>query len=286
MRLGRRPSPFDPRTLKLSAYLDVSQLPPAPASVSWGAKVSKWGMMLNDKIGDCTCAAPGHLLQQWTANDGPTQVTVSDNDILKAYCAVSGYVPGRPATDNGANMLDVLKYWQKIGIGGHKGIGYVSVDPKNLDQVKAALWLFGGLYGGCMIYNSWMSGDWDAATGGYAGGHAWELCSYSNGDFGVVTWGEVRRFTAKGWAATMQAQKDAELYAVLGPEWYGADKIAPSGFDLAALQNDLAIIAGQPLPNPVPTPTPTPPPTPVPTPTGTGTVTIGTTVYDVTLNAR
>ena len=280
--LGRVASPFDPRTLRLANYLSVAELPPAPATVSWGAKVPKWGAMLNDKIGDCTVAATGHLIQQWTGNDAGSVVTVPDSEILKAYCAVSGYAPGKASTDNGANMLDVLKYWRGTGIGGHKGIGYVAVDPLNLDQVRAALWLFGGLYGGCLIPNNWLDGAWDKVSGGWAGGHAWELCSYDSktGDFGVVTWGEVRRFTAKGWAATMQAQRDAELYAVLPKdEWTGADKLAPSGFDLAALQNDLAIIGGQPLPNPVPEPTPTPVPVPA---SGSGVLTLNGVTYDVT----
>jgi len=269
-RLGRDPSPFDPRTLRMARYLDVAALLAAPTVTNWAAKVTRWGAMLNDKLGCCTISAIGHALQVWTANDGPAQVTVPDSAILTAYSAVSGYRPGKPSTDRGANMLAALKYWRTTGIGGHKDIGYVGVDPTNLDQVRAALWLFGGLYGGCQIPGSWLSGPWDKVSGGNAGGHAWWLVDRNGEDFVVQTWGELRRFSRAGWRDTMGSQPDAELYAVLGPEWTGADAMAPSGFDRNALENDLAEIAGEPLPHPVPVPVPTPPPDPQPTPTPAG----------------
>lgn len=266
MKLGRVPSPLDPRTLRLSNYLDVASLPPAPPTVSWCEKVANWGVMLNDRIGCCTIAAAGHLIQQWTAWESGSPATVTDRDILNAYAAVSGY-NGRPWTDRGANMLEALKFWRATGIGGHKGVGYVSVDPRNLDQVKAALWIFGGLYGGCTIYRSWMSGAWDTTAGGPAGGHAWELCGWRDDGFRVVSWGKVYTFTWRGWQASMVSQPDAELYAVLSPDWTAVDGISSSGFRIHDLENDLAILGGQPLPHP-PAPIPTPPaPEPTPTPT-------------------
>ncbi len=271
-KLGRNVSRFDPRTLRLSNYLRVSSLPPAPDPVRWDSKVSTWGEMLNDQLGDCTIAAPGHAVQVWSANDSPTEATIPDSDILAAYCEVGGYVPGRPSTDNGCNMLDVLKYWRTTGIGGHKIGGFAAVDPTNLDQVRAALWLFGGLYGGCDIPDSWLDGPWDSYSGSIAGGHAWWLVATEGGNFAVVTWGEVRPFTAAGWQEAMVNARDAELYAVLSPDWFGADANAkaPSGFDLHSLANDLAILSGDPLPYPpvpAPAPIPVPVPTPVPTPT-------------------
>ena len=35
-----------------------------------------------------------------------------------------------------------------------------------------------------------------------------------------------------------------EAYAVLSPDWIGQAKLAPSGFDLAALEADLAAVRG------------------------------------------
>ena len=59
---GKKPAVFDSRTLRLGAYL-TSRLPAPPAAVDWGKNVSSWPMYLNDKYGDCTCAAVGHMLK-------------------------------------------------------------------------------------------------------------------------------------------------------------------------------------------------------------------------------
>ncbi len=250
----------------MSSYLSVASLPAAPTTVSWHTKVKTWGVMGNDKLGDCTIAAPGHAIQIHTANSTGIEVTIPDSEIIKAYSAVGGYVPGRPGTDQGCNMLDVLKYWSQYGIGGHTGIGYVEVDPANTDQVKAALWLFGGLYGGCDLPSDWLDGDWDSTKSPVVGGHAWWLCGYDGANYYVMTWGEVRKFTSAGWAQFMAHARDSELYAVITPEWLAnASKKAPSGFDFQALANDLAIIANRPLPYPpIPTPVPLPPLPPAP----------------------
>jgi hypothetical protein len=269
-QLGRNPSPEDPRTLKLSNYVDLKKLESPPPNVDWRRVVKVWGAMLNDKIGCCTISAPGHQIQAWTANELGTQQDVPDEEILKAYVAVSGYNPNTGRGDRGANMMDVLKYWRSTGIGGHNGIGYVAVDPKNLSMVKAACWLFGGLYGGCQIPASWMTDNWISTAGPYAGGHAWYLAGVSaSGDMSVITWGESRVFSLAAWRKTMAAQPMAELYAILGPEWTSGDGIAPSGFHKHKLANDLAEIAGEPkpYPDPAPQPPPTPPPPPLPVPT-------------------
>src|SRR4051812_17423635 len=91
--LGKLPPRYDARTLRLEHYLDLSALPPPPLECDWTAKVgAKWGMMLNDRIGDCAIAAPGHMMMAWTANAGRPFVP-TDAQVLAAYSAVSGYDP-------------------------------------------------------------------------------------------------------------------------------------------------------------------------------------------------
>ena len=65
-------------------------------------------MMENDQIGDCTCAAAGHLIMEWTANAGKKMVMPTDKQIVAAYSAVTGYNPETGANDNGAVEIDVL----------------------------------------------------------------------------------------------------------------------------------------------------------------------------------
>ena len=87
-------------------------------------------MMHNDTIGDCTCAAAGHLVMEWTANVG-AETTPADADILAAYSAITGYDPKTGANDNGAVETDVLNYWRKTGIAGHKIMAYAALEPGN-----------------------------------------------------------------------------------------------------------------------------------------------------------
>ena len=61
-RLGRRAIKTDSRTLRLANYF-TSALPPPPPTADWTAGITGWGMMLNDSIGDCTCAGLGHSQQ-------------------------------------------------------------------------------------------------------------------------------------------------------------------------------------------------------------------------------
>ena len=148
--LGKLPPKFDKRTLRFARYVKASALPPAPPSVTWSSKVSQWGEMLNQQIGDCTCAAVGHSIQTWTANNG-SEVTISDQDVLNAYIAVTGeegaaYNPQTGANDNGCNEIDVLNYWRTTGVGGHKLGAYAAVAHTSEQELQEAIWLFGACY--------------------------------------------------------------------------------------------------------------------------------------------
>ena len=149
LKLGKKPAHHDPRTLQMANYLELPAIPPAQ---DWTKKAaSSWGMMLNDKLGDCTCAAVGHIIQAWTANAGPKEVVLPDQTILKTYEAVTGYKPSEPSTDRGAVELDVLKYWRKTGVGGYKIDAFVALEPRNHAHIQAAVDLFGGSYIGLAL---------------------------------------------------------------------------------------------------------------------------------------
>ena len=242
MRLGKAPPRLDRRTLRLTNYITPA-LPPAPASVSWSATTTNLGVMLNDKYGCCTYSAGGHMIQTWTAANGK-QYVVPDSAILAGY-ERQGFVPGDPSTDNGAVELDVLNDWRKTGIGGHKILGYVAVDPFNQEHVKQAINLFGGVYTGAALPLSAQSQDeWHVAltdTHGSAargswGGHAIPAPDYDERTVTCITWGERKKMTWAWWAAYVD-----ECYAVLSLDWASGAR-APSGLALADLQIDLAAV--------------------------------------------
>src|SRR6185312_120177 len=106
------------------------------------------------------------------------EVTPSDDDIVGAYSAITGYTPSRPETDQGAVELDVLAYWQRTGIAGHQIGAYASLDVLSMDHVRCAVNLFGGVYIGAALPLSAQSQTvWDVVDGpsgesGTWGGHA------------------------------------------------------------------------------------------------------------------
>jgi hypothetical protein len=238
--LGKAPKRHDPRTLRLATLLKAD-LPSAPEVRDWtGPMGASFGMMRNDAIGDCTCAGAGHLIQCWTSNSG-VENTISDDDVVSAYSAITGYTPSDPSTDKGAVLLDVLNAWRQTGIGGHQIGAYVLVDHTNHDEVKLALDLFGGLYTGAMLPASaqgMVGGTWNdvrSDDAGSWGGHCMAALAYDAAGVIYATWGARQRAT---WS-WFDAYAD-EVYAIVSADWVTGAKSAPSGFDLAALQQYLA----------------------------------------------
>src|SRR5579871_570535 len=80
IKLGKAPARHDPRTLQLAKYIPTGSIPAPPALDDWSKKVRNWPMMLNDSLGDCTCACAGHMIEQWTTY-ASTQVIPPDNSI-------------------------------------------------------------------------------------------------------------------------------------------------------------------------------------------------------------
>jgi hypothetical protein len=247
MKLGKQQALHDPRTLQLTNYLKPEALPPPPAAKDWGKGVGNWGMMLNDTIGDCTCAAAGHLIMEWTANAGK-EITPSDGDILKAYEAVSGYNPETHANDNGAVETTVLKYWRKTGIAGHKIGAFAALTPGNRTHIEDGAFLFEGVYIGLALPVSaqrqaiWATppqGPTGTGAPGSWGGHAVPIVAYDARGLTCITWGQRKRMTWDFWNNYCD-----EAYAILSQDLFEPNAKSPAGFDLAQLQADLGQVTG------------------------------------------
>jgi len=249
MKLGKRAPRHDIRTLQMADYLRAAALPAIPQTQDWGGKITDWTMMANDRIGDCTCAAAGHLTQEWTFNVSPAgEVVFPDSAIIDAYSAITGYNPTTGANDNGANEIDVLNYWRKTGIGNHKIDAYVALEPGNHDHVRAGVFLFGGCYIGLALPISAQTqrvwavpphGAHGHGAPGSWGGHAVPVIAYDALTLTVVTWGALKTMTWGFWAAYCD-----EAYAILSEDFVNKSGIAASGVDLATLQADLALVTG------------------------------------------
>jgi hypothetical protein len=250
LKLGKQPARHDPRTLLFATYATAA-LPAPPPSLDLTGKVKvPWGMMDNAQIGDCTCAAAGHLLMEWTANAQSKTVTPTDAQIIAAYSAITGYNPKTGANDNGAQEIDVLNYWRQTGIAGHKIQAFMALEPANHTHIMDGTWIFGGCYIGLSLPKSaqaqtsnkqiWSvppSGTGGDGAPGSWGGHAVPVVAYDSRSLTVVTWGALQTMTWGFWAAYCD-----EAYAILSPDFLEQKKgqpVTPDGFNVQQLLEDL-----------------------------------------------
>src|SRR5215472_4386460 len=251
-KLGRLHRTYDPRIAHMSALLAGQTLPPPPPAVDWAkAMPSGLGMMLNDSLGDCTCAAVYHALQVWTfnANGANAMATEPDSDVEKLYIQACGYNPRVPGEGPGGNEQHVLKYLLKTGApmgpkgqNRHKIAAFVEVDPRNTDDVKRTINDCGVAYIGFNVPQNIMPSDgpppavWDVAPGNpqIIGGHAVVLPGYDADGVKVISWGQYYKMT---WA--FFAKYVDEVYAIADPAWIEAKGMTPGGLTLDELETQM-----------------------------------------------
>jgi hypothetical protein len=247
---GRRPPDYTrPRLWADDYYTSAAQLPAFSDDVDWCTAVTSWPMYLNDTLGDCTIAAAGHAIGAWTRYAGGAELTLTDPQVLTAYEACSGYVPGQPATDNGAVISDVLAYWHQAGIGGHQIEAYAQLRDTTELGLNQALQLFGTVYLGincpASAEQQFDNGQpWSYVKGSpNAGGHAIVLQKFTapaKGDYTVITWGAAQPMTLRFAATYIE-----EAWALLSPQWLSARGDSLAGLDVAQLTADMQALQGQ-----------------------------------------
>jgi hypothetical protein len=244
VKLGKKPPKFDSRTLLLAKYLKEGLASP-PVSADYGKKVKMWPLYGNDKYGDCTCAAAGHLIQDWSANTGRERM-IPDSDVIKVYRHFVG-----KQTDEGVNMLDVLNYWRKVGFGKDRVHAFAQLEPHDALQARDAIYYFGGCYIGLALPGfavpkgvgdpsiPWIvppSGPHGDAAPNQNNGHCVPAVAYDQRSLWVVTWGTLKQMSWQFYTTYMD-----EAFAVLSPDWVGKRlRKAPPGLDLDSLEIDLA----------------------------------------------
>jgi hypothetical protein len=250
--LGRLARAHDPRIPHMSALLAGKTLPPPPAQVDYTKGMPKnLGMMMNDTLGDCTCAAFYHALQVWSFNASKHKSieTEPDVDVEKLYEFACGYKPSQGGEGPGGNEQHVLKYLltkgAPMGSNGrtvHKIDAFVEVDPRNTDDVKRAINNCGVAYIGFNVpqYIVPSTGQppavWDVENSNtqIVGGHAVVLAGYTATGARVISWGQYYTMT---WA--FFAKYVDETYAIADSTWIAGGGKTPGGLTLAELEQQM-----------------------------------------------
>ena len=225
-------------------------LPPAPDFDNTASSLAAQQDILgNDELGDCTAAGGGHIIDSVTAGAGVPSV-ITPAQAIAFYSLSTGYVPGQPATDQGGDEVQVCTTWRDKGYdgaGAHAITGWACVDDFDPAFVKSVAWLF-PLYFGIELATPWtqITGPgyvWDVGAppnpqDGHCvvglGGNSQGILINSWGYIGTMTYAAIAQFCADS--------AGGNLFAILTQESINAaTQLAPSGFDWATLQADLAL---------------------------------------------
>ena len=244
-KLGRNPRRFNPRIPHMSSMLGAVDLPPVPDSVDWTKGITNFGMMLNDQLGCCTCAAVFHARQIWTANT-LTEQTESDNMVLELYEQACNYQPGNPSTDEGGVEQNVLSFLLNTGIPLTNGtrdkiVAFFEVDPRNTTDIKRTIDECGLAYIGFEIPNNIFDPNtgmpltmWsvDHANPGIEGGHAVVAVAYDASTVTVISWGSLYKMTWEFFTTYTE-----EAYAIVDNSWVTSTGKTPLGLTIPELES-------------------------------------------------
>lgn len=243
---------------RLEHFVHGLALPVPPPAVHYNQRnpLGVFDALGNDEFGDCAFAGLLHLWDIWNGTARATKW-----DALNLYKAVypdfdfHKVLAGDENADPGADLQTVLAYVKAHGMwrdGRGKIAGWVKVNPANIEHVKLAIWLFGGLYGGMGIPDA-LAND-PPAAGGFiwdlagapdaANGHCIPLVGFNDNEIVCATWGLVGGITPRAVAYYFAEPQGGELYAPLSPDW--VDRVtarAPNGFRLDELQAYLRMVA-------------------------------------------
>lgn len=208
---------------------------PVTLPINWFARVTTWGMLLNDQLGDCTAAGLLHLLVSMTTYAGDP-IAPADPDALALYERF-GYQPGNPSTDQGANEQDVLQSAVSNPVCGEEVSLFGQVDVQDQEEVELALATFGPLYLGIDCPQSMQEQFGAGQVIDYVpgspieGGHCIILVGVDVDYLYVVTWGQCVKMTWAFWQNYIE-----EAWVIVSKAWLEANGSTPSGFNLTTLQ--------------------------------------------------
>ena len=231
-KLGRLPRARNPRVPHMSSLLAGRAAAALPSQIDYTSRMpAQLGIMMNDTLGDCTCAAYYHAIQVWSFNAAQNIDTEPDIDVEDLYIQACGYNPKRGGEGPGGNEQHVLTFLLNTGAplgpngqNRHRISAFVEADPRNQSDVKQAIFECGVAYIGFNVPANIMPPNapppsvWDVVPGAQTiGGHAVVLAGYDDQGARVISWGEYYTMTWNFFSAYVD-----EAYAIADSFWINA----------------------------------------------------------------
>jgi hypothetical protein len=221
----------------------VIQLPPPPVPalqpvVDNTGNLMDWGILANDRIGDCVVACIGHTIEIWAALATGNRIVIPDAAIIQAYSAISGYNPATGTPDPGMQVPQGLNYWIANGVGGYRLTGFVQIRTSP-EMVKHSIASFGVCILAMQVNPAVQqafaqSQPWLNNYGAANDGHCVPVVAYDETYLECITWGRLQRMN---WMFFNNYVTEA--YIPFGPEMLRANGLTFSGYN----QAQIAILA-------------------------------------------
>lgn len=231
------------KALPLSNYVNARAVSFPPVCTWW--RPMPFGMLGNDTVGDCVIAYMLHQIMVWNeVSHNAAMIGFTTEQAIQTYSAITGYNPADPSTDQGTDPDTALNYWQQQKLFGHAISGYANLDITNIDQLKLAIYTFGGIGFSFNVPQYIMNvpggQSWSYKTGNditNVGGHQVGIIGYGRQGFRENCWDTTNTFNPEFIGAFGVAAQ-----AVVSEDWIKASGVSPSGLDLAGLLADLQTV--------------------------------------------
>ena len=254
-KLGRRP-PKDAPAIRLASFL-TGIVPAHPAGADYLGRLSSWQMLGNDQHGDCVAVTWANTRRLVTA----TLAKENYPTLAQVYALYKTQNPDFPAQDQGMSVQTCLEYLIHTGgPDGVKAVGFAAVDYLNVEEVKAAIAIFGSVWTGINVQAANQKQFAQHEPWGYnpnastIGGHSVIVGGYGvgtgilGGDERFITWAQETSFTDGFWSHLVE-----EAWVVIWPEML-TNPAFLAGVNLEQFAADYTAITGRPFPTPQPPP--------------------------------
>lgn len=234
MKLGRIPSVEDHRNFQYKDFYEPAGIIIPPKRL-WTDRVSEWGVMGNNRYGNCVYVTAAHMLLCWRSCARGDSKRISDNAVIEEA--------RHDRALNGFSILERNKIWRKRGLFSDRLWAFTSIDPKNVEHVRSAIYFHGCVDLGVNLPMAWQGSDiWDDGQGrsfipNSWGPHSVPIVGYDEDGFVVVSWGKVIKMTT---AALLRYCDEA--YACIDSNWLDGKGETPAGLNLESLHAALQSI--------------------------------------------
>lgn len=245
-KLGKKDHVDDDRDLRLTKYLRA--LPKPPNVFGHDRLVETWGMLGNDRYGDCVWAGAAHEHMLWNIAAGRLITPFREQDVLSDYAALTGFNPRDPNSDQGTDMRQACGYRRSRGIVDatgtrHKIGAYIALDAGDIEQLKIATYLFGAVGVGIQFPSTAMDEFDEGGTWSYhrnaqiEGGHYIPVVAWRHGHPICITWGREQPMSK----AFFENYCD-EAFVMVATDQLDKTGRTPEGFNVDQLNADLTAV--------------------------------------------